>query len=278
LHEYVGLRVEARQILSATEALQNAGSSHVQVLAGLTITVGRKPPKEKPKPPYVDPDRDKDGILNEVDDCPDELGVAPHGCPDTDGDSFRDSVDKCPEVPGVAPDGCPVKDTDKDGFLDPDDDCPFEPETKNDYKDHDGCPDEVPPPIKKFTGAIEGIVFDFKKDTIKPESRPVLDEAVKVLKEFPDVRINIVGHTDDIGTPEFNLDLSRRRAAAVKKYLVDKGIDESRITTDGKGATDPVVPNTSEANRAKNRRIEFEIVSRGPDESTPADGAPKKKD
>jgi OOP family OmpA-OmpF porin len=274
LHEFVGIRFEARNIMSAAEALQNSGTAHVQVLAGLTITVGRKPPKEPPKPPPpVDDDRDKDGIVNETDECPDVAGVKPHGCPDTDGDSFRDTVDKCVEVPGVAPDGCPVKDTDKDGFLDPDDDCPFEPETKNDYKDDDGCPDEVPPPIKKFTGNIPGIVFDFNKDTIKASSRPVLDEAVSVLKEFEDVRIHIVGHTDDVGTPAFNEDLSKRRADAVKKYLVDKGIDASRITTEGRGATDPDAPNDTEANRAKNRRIEFEIISRGADEAAPADGS-----
>jgi outer membrane protein OmpA-like peptidoglycan-associated protein len=282
LHEYVGLRVEARNIVSAREGLENSGAANVQVLGGLMVTLGRKPPKAPPPPPpYVDPDRDKDGILNKSDDCPDVAGVAPHGCPDTDGDTFRDSEDKCPEVPGVAPDGCPVKDTDKDGFLDPDDDCPFEPETKNDYKDHDGCPDEVPPPIKKFTGNIPGIVFDFNKATIKPSSKPVLDEAVAVLKEFEDVRINIVGHTDDVGTPAFNEDLSKRRAEAVKKYLVDNGIDASRITTEGRGATDPDAPNDTEANRAKNRRIEFEILSREPDASTgtpaPAD-APKKPD
>jgi outer membrane protein OmpA-like peptidoglycan-associated protein len=283
LHEYVGLRVEARNILSAAEALQNSGSSHVQVLAGLTITVGRKPPPPPPiKPPPEDPDRDKDGILNKKDECPDEPGVAPHGCPDTDGDTFRDSLDKCPEVAGVAPDGCPVKDTDKDGFLDPDDDCVFEPETKNNYEDDDGCPDELPPEIKKFSGTIDGIVFDFKKDTIKASSRPTLDEAAKVLKEFPDVKINIVGHTDDVGTPAFNEDLSKRRAAAVKKYLVDQGIDESRITTEGRGAREPKVPNDTEANRAINRRIDFEIVSRGPEVTpgtpgTPADGASPSK-
>jgi len=178
-------------------------------------------------------------------------------------------------VPGVAPDGCPVKDTDKDGFLDPDDDCVFEPETRNGYEDDDGCPDDVPAPIKRFSGTIDGIVFDLKKDTIKPSSRPILDEAVDVLKEFPEVRIKIVGHTDDIGTPEFNQDLSRRRAEAVKKYLVDKGIDASRIETEGRGATEPKLPNTSEENRAKNRRIDFEILSRGPDDTAGTKGSGK---
>jgi OOP family OmpA-OmpF porin len=274
LTKVIGLRFEARTILSATEALQNAGAAHTQVLGGIIFTLGRKPPPPEPiKPPPPDPDRDKDGILNKTDQCPDTAGVEPHGCPDSDGDTFIDSKDACPEVPGVAPDGCPVKDTDEDGFLDPDDDCVFEPETKNNYKDDDGCPDDLPPEVKKFSGNIDGIVFDTKKDTIKPSSRPVLDKAVEVLTEFKDISVHIVGHTDDVGAPEFNLDLSKRRAEAVKKYLVDKGIDASRITTEGRGMTDPDVPNDSEENRAKNRRIEFEVRSTESAPVTPVDPA-----
>ncbi|MBX7077551.1 MAG: OmpA family protein [Nannocystaceae bacterium] len=258
----VGARIDVRNIVSSTEALQNSGAANVQVLAGLSFTLGRKPPPPPPKkPPPEDPDRDKDGILNKLDECPDTAGVAPHGCPDSDGDGFRDKVDACPEVPGVAPDGCPVKDTDGDGFLDPDDDCVFEPETKNGFEDGDGCPDDLPPPVKEFHGNIQGIEFDFRKDTIRKISRPVLDKAVAVLKEFPEVKVNIIGHTDNVGLPEFNLDLSRRRAEAVKKYMVDAGIDPSRITTEGRGANDPDFPNDTEENRAKNRRIEFEVTS-----------------
>jgi outer membrane protein OmpA-like peptidoglycan-associated protein len=271
LTKVIGLRVEARNIMSANSALENAGGANIQVMGGITFTLGRRPPPPPPEPPPpVDPDRDKDGFVNEKDDCPDVVGVAPHGCPDTDGDSFRDSEDACPEAPGVAPDGCPVKDTDNDGFLDPDDDCVFEPETKNDYKDGDGCPDELPPEVEVFQGTIEGIEFDTKKDTIRPVSRPVLDKAVEVLKKFTDIRVNIVGHTDDVGVPEFNLDLSRRRAEAVKKYLVDHGVDASRVTTEGRGMNEPRVPNDSDANRAKNRRIQFEVRSVEP----PAAGTP----
>ncbi|MFO0636513.1 MAG: OmpA family protein [Nannocystaceae bacterium] len=259
----VGARIDVRNIVSSTEALQNSGAANVQVLAGLSFTLRRKPHHRRRRRSRRrrDPDRDKDGILNRVDECPDTAGVAPHGCPDSDGDGFRDKVDACPEVPGVAPDGCPVKDTDNDGFLDPDDDCVFEPETKNGFEDGDGCPDELPPEIKEFHGNIQGIEFDFRKDTIRKVSRPVLDKAVAVLKEFPEVKVNIVGHTDNVGLPEFNLDLSRRRAEAVKKYLVDAGIDASRITTEGRGANDPDFPNDTEENRAKNRRIEFEVKS-----------------
>lgn len=284
-NRWVSARAEFRNIVSAAEARQNSGTLHWQALLGVAVTLGRSKAKPKPPPkPPPDPDRDKDGILNEQDDCPDTPGLEPHGCPDTDGDGFRDSQDACPEVPGVAPDGCPVKDTDGDGIMDPDDDCVFQPETYNGHEDEDGCPDVVPEKIKEFTGTIEGIEFEFNKATIRPSSKPKLDEAIEVLDEFPAVEIEITGHTDDVGTPEFNQKLSEERAAAVKKYLVDGGIDPSRITTEGRGSSEPVASNETEEGRAQNRRIEFEIVTRRPpgakdsvedearDDATPADG------
>lgn len=260
-NRWVGARVEARNIVSALEATQNSGASHIQVLAGLTFTFLRAKPKPlPPEPPPEDPDRDRDGFRNEVDECPDDAGVGPHGCPDTDGDGFRDSRDACPETPGIAPDGCPAKDTDQDGYNDPVDDCPTEPENYNGYQDGDGCPDELPEVVKKFTGTIEGIFFEFNEAKIRPESKPVLDDAVETLKEFDTIRVRITGHTDDVGTEEFNQELSEKRAAAVKQYLVEHGIDASRIETVGRGSSVPLVPNTSDENRAKNRRIEFQVI------------------
>jgi outer membrane protein OmpA-like peptidoglycan-associated protein len=263
---HIGARIEARNIISARENIQNSGVSHVQVLAGLTFTWLRaKPKKLPPMPPPEDPDRDNDGFLNNVDACPDDAGVEPDGCPDSDGDGFPDKVDKCPTVPGVEPDGCPVEDTDSDGIMDPDDECVFKPENYNGFEDEDGCPDELPPQVKEFTGTIEGIEFDFNKDTIRPVSKPVLDKAIGILDEFPDIRVKIVGHTDDVGTEEFNQDLSRRRAESVKKYMVDGGIAGDRIETEGLGSADPLVPNDSDANRARNRRIEFQVVDQSPE-------------
>ena len=272
INRWISARTEFRNIISASSANQSSGTLHWQALVGLAVTLGREKAKPQPRPePPVDPDRDRDGIPNEVDECPDVPGVAPHGCPDTDGDGFRDSEDACPEVPGVAPDGCPAKDSDGDGIPDHLDDCPFEAETYNGYEDLDGCPDDVPQKIKEFTGTIEGIVFDFNKASIDPSSKPKLDEAIAVLKEYPDVKIKIVGHTDAVGTDEFNRTLSEERAAAVKQYLVDGGIDASRITTEGRGSSEPVASNDNEEGRAKNRRIDFEIVSAGPQPPAEAD-------
>ena len=266
-NRWLGARAEIRNIVSSAEARENSGIAHVQVLAGLTVTFNRSKPAPLPPPKaYVDPDRDRDGFLNEVDECPDAAGVEPHGCPDTDGDGFRDSEDACPEVPGVAPEGCPDKDTDGDRIMDSVDKCIDEPEVYNGLDDTDGCPDELPPEIKEFEGAIEGITFDFGKATIRPSSKPVLDKAVGVMKEYPDVRVRIVGHTDNVGDPETNLQLSKDRADAVKAYLTDAGIDAERVETDGKGDTEPRDTNDTEAGRSKNRRIEFIILVRGPNE------------
>jgi OOP family OmpA-OmpF porin len=126
------------------------------------------------------------------------------------------------------------------------------------YLDADGCPDDVPRQIPR--GVIRGIYFDLDRDTIKPRSRPVLDRAVAIFVEFPDVRVSISGHTDSTGSAAYNRDLSRRRAAAVKRYLVEHGIDAARIETRGAGPDEPIDSNRTPAGRAKNRRIEFELI------------------
>jgi outer membrane protein OmpA-like peptidoglycan-associated protein len=103
-----------------------------------------------------------------------------------------------------------------------------------------------------------GIYFDVNKDVVKPESYPTLKEIAAVLKENPDIRIKITGHTDSDGADAANLDLSKRRGASVKDELVKSfGIDASRIESDGAGETKPVAPNDNPANKALNRRVEF---------------------
>lgn len=103
-----------------------------------------------------------------------------------------------------------------------------------------------------------GIYFDTGKDVVKPESYGSIRDIANVLNENPSVRIKIVGHTDSDGDDAMNLDLSKRRAANVKQCLIDEfKIDGSRIETDGKGKTEPLVPNSSVENKAKNRRVEF---------------------
>ena len=283
------LRLDARHLIAAQAAQQTDGTSHLEVLAGASLTLGRK----KPARPVdkVDPDRDRDGVLNVDDRCPDEPGDLPDGCPDrdADGDSFLDSKDRCPTVPGVepdgcppadrdrdsflddadtcpdepgvAPDGCPIRDSDGDKILDPDDRCVDQPETRNGFEDTDGCPDEVPAAVSKFTGVIKGIYFDLGKASIKPTSKKTMDATVEILKDFPSIRVEIVGHTDNTGSREVNLDLSRRRAESVRDYLVAEGVAADRLQTRGAGPDEPIADNKSSRGRAVNRRIEYKLLT-----------------
>src|SRR5690606_29928937 len=109
-------------------------------------------------------------------------------------------------------DGCPDLDNDGDGVLDADDKCPTEMETKNGFQDDDGCPDQLPRRVQRFTGTIQGITFESDKAVIRAPSFRVLNEAVKVLNEYPALRIEITGHTDNTGDADHNRDLSARRA------------------------------------------------------------------
>jgi len=203
------------------------------------------------------PDRDGDTLADADDRCPDVAGpVDPHkGCPDTDGDTLADLDDRCPTEPGpVEHKGCPDSDDDKIANLD--DKCPTIPG----LAEHGGCP--PPPPVelvKKFSGVMKGITFERNKDVIRKTSFGILDEAVKVMQDYPQIRLLIEGHTSSEGTRELNLDLSDRRAKSVKQYMVDKGIAADRIDTKGFGPDVPVASNNTEAGRAKNRRIEFKI-------------------
>jgi outer membrane protein OmpA-like peptidoglycan-associated protein len=208
-------------------------------------------------------DADGDGVPDATDECANVAGVAPTGCPDGDGDGILDRDDKCPEAQGVAPDGCPP-DSDGDGFVDPKDKCPNEPETKNGFEDDDGCPDQLPEAVKKYTGVIPGIEFDTGKATVRPTSTRVLDEAATLLNQYPSLRVEIVGHTDNRGPRDLNTRLSLERANSVKAYLVKQGVDADRVLTRGAGPDEPLDDNKTFAGRQKNRRIEFRIVTAEP--------------
>ena len=105
---------------------------------------------------------------------------------------------------------------------------------------------------------IYGIYFDFASDHLKPESTPVLEEIAGVLKDNPDWNLTVNGHTDNVGGDPYNLDLSKRRAAAVKLALITQyHITPERLSTDGFGASRPVDTNDTLAGRARNRRVEL---------------------
>jgi outer membrane protein OmpA-like peptidoglycan-associated protein len=208
-----------------------------------------------------DPDNDNDGIPDGRDKCPNEPedkdGFQDEdGCPDLDNDNdgVPDALDKCPNEP---------EDKDGDGIPDSRDKCPNEPETFNNYKDDDGCPDEIPAAVKKFTGVIEGINFKTGSAEILPGSYVILDRAVKVLQDYPEVSLEISGHTDNRGKADYNRDLSQRRADSVKTYFVQRGIASERLQAIGYGMTRPIASNKSQTGRATNRRTEFRLIGMG---------------
>jgi outer membrane protein OmpA-like peptidoglycan-associated protein len=255
------------------------------VRAGIAFKFGTGRELTPPPPPMpVITDRDGDGIPDADDKCPDLRGLAAlQGCPDRDGDGIADGDDKCPDVAGIARyQGCPVPDTDKDGINDELDKCPTVPGVSrymgcpipdtdgdgiNDEEDkcindkgpasNFGCPVISEEIIRKVNRAAENIFFVSNSDKLMAKSFPKLNEVVTILTENPSLKVSIEGHTDDVGKDDVNQTLSDDRAAAVKAYLVSKGIAENRLTSAGYGETKPVADNKTAAGRAKNRRVEM---------------------
>jgi len=222
-----------------------------------------------------DPDTDGDGIADSKDTCvlvPEDKDVYldDDGCPelDNDLDSVLDEADKdaagksCandPEDPDGYEDvdGCPEPDNDKDTVVDLEDQCPNEPGVVG--GDKPGCPKKPSLVVvtEKEIKITQQIHFEFDKDKIRSESFPVLDAVAEVLVQNPKILLEIQGHTDNKGAAAYNKSLSDRRAAAVRKYLVAKGVESTRLTSKGYGMEKPLVPNTSDINRALNRRVQF---------------------
>ena len=121
-----------------------------------------------------------------------------------------------------------------------------------------GAPDTRNKILKESKWVTHGILFDVNSATIKPESYGTLKEMADVMKEYADLKVKIVGHTDADGSDAANLELSKKRAASVKESLAKVfGIDESRMETDGKGESEPIDKNDTPAGKANNRRVEF---------------------
>jgi outer membrane protein OmpA-like peptidoglycan-associated protein len=221
-----------------------------------------------------DPDNDQDKILDVDDQCPnkpeDMNGVADEdGCPevDTDGDGLLDPNDKCPKDPEDKDefedeDGCPDPDNDQDRILDVDDKCPLEPEVWNGYKDEDGCPDKALITVTCEKIEIhQKVYFKFNSDKIMSKSFKMLNQIAAVLASRADLKkIRVEGHTDSKGSDEYNLDLSKRRAASVLNYLVGKGVASERLVSEGYGESRPIASNDTSKGRAENRRVEFMII------------------
>jgi outer membrane protein OmpA-like peptidoglycan-associated protein len=225
--------------------------------------------------PDGDKDDDQDGIPNVEDECPgkaeDKDGFEDEdGCPDldNDGDGIPDEEDECADEAEDEDgfedeDGCPDLDNDGDGIADTDDECPSKPGLES----NNGCPAEKKMAVRKdeTIEILEKVYFEYDKAIIKSESYDVLDQVGLILRTNDDiVMVEIQGHTDNVGSEDYNKELSEQRAKAVKEYLMENSnIEGERLEAKGYGSAQPLVPNNSDENRAKNRRVEFKILDQG---------------
>ncbi|MBN8622708.1 MAG: OmpA family protein [Flavobacteriales bacterium] len=238
-------------------------------------------------------DKDKDGILDKDDRCPDTPGLAEfQGCPDTDGDGIPDIDDQCPDVAGPKENnGCPWPDTDGDGVVDKDDACPTVagpaenngcpwPDTDGDgildkddacptvpgLPEYNGCPK---PTAVAVTEEFKDLLFDFNKATIQPGSTHKLDKAAEIIKSAPAENFVVVGMTDAKGSAAYNLNLSRQRAAAVVKALEARGVNPAQLKSIGIGSQEATVPATaSDAERQVDRKVIVRAISSGAEWNT----------
>jgi OOP family OmpA-OmpF porin len=271
-------------------ALSNTSNGHYFYSIGLAGVIGKGKQKSKGVSKSISPvpsgDRDKDGIPDNTDVCPDQPGLAQFaGCPDTDKDGIPDKDDKCPTIPGTwkykgcpIPDtdgdgindeedqcptvpgfarynGCPVPDTDKDGVNDEEDSCVFVPG----LRDLHGCPPPTEEVKRKVDIAAKNIFFKTGNYQLLPSSFRALDTIAGILKENLQFHLQIDGHTDNVGSAESNQKLSENRAKSILIYLHDKGISLTRLNAMGYGEERPIADNHTNTGRAINRRVEMKL-------------------
>jgi outer membrane protein OmpA-like peptidoglycan-associated protein len=230
-------------------------------------------PKENRGCPLIK-DTDGDGVPDDLDRCPldpeDKDGFQDEdGCPDPDNDNdgITDRLDACPNDAGPLENrGCPSRDRDGDGVPDHLDACLDVPGAANADPAQNGCPRKLSlVVVKKDRIEIkQQINFRSGRAIIKgAKSFEILNQVIQVLKDYPGIKkVRVEGHTDSVGGAASNLKLSQQRADAVVKYLIDRGIEPSRITAMGYGLTKPIRSNATEKGRAANRRTEFNILER----------------
>ncbi len=280
--------------LASAQTASTANMESSEIMSGKKVEEAKKSHKNKKEmKPYVSPyyayDDDKDGVPNYRDKCPhtpqgekvtpfgcppdtdfdgvfdyeDNCDTIPgpkdnHGCPwgDRDKDHVTDNIDRCPDTPGDPRNmGCPVvkKDSDGDGIYDADDVCPDVPGIVANH----GCPELKKEEKEVLKRAFDNLLFESNKDVIKNSSYSSLNELATIMKQNTEARLHLEGHTDNVGNDDFNLDLSQRRAESVKRFLIERGISEYRITTNAFGEARPVDTNDTDPGRAKNRRVEM---------------------
>ena len=223
------------------------------------------------------------------------------GCPnyDVDGDGIPNTEDHCPGIPAdidgfPGRNGCPFLDADGDGVLNVNDQCPYEPVEFIGYRDETGCPnpdvdgDGVPNildhcpfeagpaenagcPVEEDALAEivddrielrQKVFFETAEATILPQSFPLLNQVAQILEANPTITIRVEGHTDSRGSWDYNKRLSESRAASVRSYLIERGIEAHRMDSEGYSFDRPIDDNATPEGRAANRRVEIHITSR----------------
>jgi OOP family OmpA-OmpF porin len=219
-------------------------------------------------------DQDRDGVPDGIDQCPDTpegADVDERGCTlerDADGDGVPDSRDRCPntrEGQQVDAVGCPIlfevadADVDGDGVPDARDRCPGTAAGRQ--VDANGCPIlfQVEQGQRRPL-ILRGVTFASGRSTLTPASYTTLDEVAASLVANPEVRIEIVGHTDATGSRTVNTELSLARALAVRAYLAQRDVDPTRMEARGYGPDRPIATNATAAGRNQNRRVEINLL------------------
>jgi OmpA-OmpF porin, OOP family len=223
-------------------------------------------------------DSDGDGIPDYLDQCPDTKtgqAVNAQGCEisDKDGDGIPDHLDKCPDSDPsikVGPDGCPL-DSDGDGIPDHLDECPQTPPglkvLPNGCALVGDCRKPRPGEAVDAKGCaldqrfiLRGVKFEYDSDKLTKAAEGILSDVAETLSAYPDVTVEVQGHTDALGTDAYNLGLSERRSNAVKRFLVSRGVNGERLRPVGYGESSPIADNGTAEGQEENRRVEFRVV------------------
>jgi len=282
VYKDIALRAEVKHMLRTED-----GGNELYYGLGLSIPFGEKSSdtavKEEVLAAAVALDSDNDGVIDEKDKClttPSGVGVNVDGCAlDSDKDGVPDYKDTCLATPTgtkVDTEGCAL-DNDKDGVADYKDNCPTTPvgravnaqgceldgDSDGVVDTLDKCPATQAGSKVDVNGCSQKIVLEINFETssakIDTQKSPQLQKYADFMKENPEYNVSIIGHTDSHGSAAFNKRLSQQRADAVKKDLVNRGVDTSRIETRGYGEEQAIADNTTAEGRAKNRRIEAEL-------------------
>jgi outer membrane protein OmpA-like peptidoglycan-associated protein len=239
------VRIDARHGVMAARGGGITNMAELQFGIGGSFDVPEKrtiprPPPPLPEQPEVDEtDGDHDGLPDRIDRCPAERETVNglldgDGCPepDADNDTIIGDADKCPDAAEDKDgfedeDGCPETDNDNDGLLDAADKCPIDAETRNGFDDEDGCPDTIPPEVTKLLATASGLRFEGNRARVTDAAQKALRPILELMLQRKNLRVAITGRP----AKAKDADLAKRRAEAVKWFLIDQGIGEGRFET-----------------------------------------------